>query len=53
MTELDEKKVEVITLRAEVADNKVSKGELKAIGAIHLSIKLSVILITLSALKIV
>ena len=27
MTELDEKKVEVITLRAEVADNKVSKGK--------------------------
>ena len=26
MTELDEKKVEVITLRAELADNRVSKG---------------------------
>ena len=32
MTELDEKKVEVITLRAEVADTKVSKGELRQLA---------------------
>ena len=37
MTELDEKKVEVITLRAELADNRVSKGNyfIASLSLIH------------------